>query len=719
MYKCSYQSNRADDRSLTSIFPDIPQVSRLWVCEPKCDDTDYIIWLKALQGIANRVEPIVYVLNSKSTAEKHWLDYYVNGRGIPLERRITPEELLDEFAGVIKGYVVYDNKDVIQTQNLAITLCGLESVLPVSPEWEQLMLDHGIKKTDDLRGRFSDDYAAAEWAVDNLWPRCYKRMFGSLCIHRPSWYAMNHDLVDYLVYNRVFCLDMPRCRIYRKYLALYDRMMQTAEAPGVQLNWHCIWAQEKEYIAEATKRGFFSLCSISTPNMTIHGGVGDPAKSYVGSQPLPPKSECVAEKGKVYVCLYNSDGDATWAMHSLHSDNWLNPDRGSFPFGWGFLPLMTKMMPACLEYYQQTRLPNDCFWGPSSGAAYTYSWLWPDDLATNYLSESRRLLDQSGQNGCNMVNWFLQDYWREVNCPAAVEREKRVLGGPGLVCGLGGSPYAKSYPNGAVPKLHSVHIANVGNNNFEDIYRFARECPTRPAFLFLFAQIAPGIFKQIDSELESLKDHPEVELLSMDKFFLTLQDASARGLVNDELYEKTDALAETWLREPGRHRLPLYVNLTEELADAAHDEPAHRRERLAKSGYTQLVSGEIEGIAPSREAFVGYFKERAPIAPEFEADCLFYSAFTVAWGVARSVLEANGIYANERNDTFRQLREICGAKNTSVFDEMNAAWSDWPNGTPNIETTVLWCDRVRDAAKAFSDKYGDSGEFHGWPPKSI
>ncbi|MBR4941733.1 MAG: hypothetical protein IKZ19_07025, partial [Clostridia bacterium] len=442
------------------------------------------------------------------------------------------------------------------------------------------------------------------------------------------------------------------------------------------------------------------------------------------TQTLPSRESCVADPNKVYVCFYNSDGDATWAMASLHSLNWLNPNRGSFKFGWGFLPLTCKMMPAVMEYYHASKRPDDCFWGPSSGAGYTYSWAWPEDLAEHYLRESRRLLDQSGQNGCNMVNWFLQDYWREREDSAAVAREQEILGTetcPGLVCGLGGSPYAVSYPNGKVPKLHSVHIANVGANNIQDIIKFSRECPTRPAFMFLFAQIEPGIFEQIESELPLLEDHPEIEILSMDEFFLTLQDASAKGLVNDELYGKTEELAKTWLKAPASHRLPLYVSTTEELLDTLLDEPEARARRLSDAGYTDLVSKEIESVAKNRKMFTDCYKDRPVYEPDQEADVVFYSLFTVAWGVVRSAIESLGVYGNHRNQCIEDYKRLCSEiSDTSALERIFEVWDKWEeNGSPSFDESLELARKLVEETKKLDEALGDSSEFTAWPPKAI
>ena len=717
---------------LTDIFPAIPRVNRLLVIEPdpSVENIDFWIWLRSFQGLINRHEPHLYVMQgsvelrpgkTRRLYEDHWLNFYVQTYGLSAEHINDVDMLLDRYKHLVDGYLVYDTQDVIQTQNLAITRAGLEKLLPVAPDQERWMIRHGIHKRDDLRGGFTNDADAAEWAINNLWSHCYRRIYANFCVHRPLWYSMTHELEDFIVYHRGFALDLPLSRQTRRTLYLYRRMLESGETPGVQMNWHCVFDQEKEYVAEAAERGYFTLCSVATPNLSIHGGIGDVEAAY--TQPMPRREDCKADPKKVYVCLYNSDGDATWAMNNLHSGNWLAPQRGQFKFGWGFLPLMVRLMPGMLRYYHETRTSNDCFWGPSSGAAYTYTHLWPKDLAGLYLSESRCLLDQSGQHGCNMVNWFLRDWWREVEDDAAVLREQEALqSGPGLVCGLGGSPYARSYPHGPIPKLHSVHIANVGRDNVRDIVRFTHECPTRPAFMFLFAQIAEGICEQLAGEMSEFARHPEIEILSMDEFFLTLQDAVSRGLIGPELYTKTEALAETWLKAPGRHRLPLCERLADELARVAHSTAEERRRFLAEAAWSELVSIEIENVARDREKFLTHFKGRPPVSPEEEADTLLYAAFTVAWTVVRAAIEAQGIYANHRTQCLNDFGRVCNhLADVTSFEELFYAWEKWVGGSPCLGTLSAWCDGVARAARLLHDALGpaESEDFTGWPPRTI
>lgn len=727
---------RKSKHKLTDIFPSIPKVARLVVFDPKIEGEtiDMAIWLRSLQGLVNREEPHLYFMPLGSRIHAggppnnlvHWLNYYKEKYAFPVEDLSDPDTLLERYKHHVDGYVLYDNEHVLQTQNLAITRAGLEGVLPVAPDQEKWMQHHGIPKRDDLRGRFTDDWDAAEWAIDNLWPRCNQRIYANLCIHRTKnrkiWYARTHDLEDYIVYTKAFALDLIRNRMFRKQLELAHKMYASGDAPGVQMNWHCCWEQEKEYVAEAAKYGYFTLCSVGSPNMTVHGGIGAAEKSY--TQPLPKAENCVTEREKIYLCFYNSDGDATWAMHNLHSSNWLAPGRGRVKFTWGFLPLMVKLAPAMYEYYQETRNAGDSFWGPSSGAGYTYSHLWPADLVDQYLDETRELLDQSGQNGCNMVNWFLQDWWREVEDDAAIRREQEHLGsGPGLVCGLGGSPYAKSYTSGKIPKLHSVHIANAGRDNVEDILRFVRECPTRPLFMFLFAQIAEGVWEQVAADIDKLNEHPHIEVLDMDEFFLTLQDAIRRGMVGESLYETNEQIAETWLAQPGRHRLPIAEKLCQELATIASADSFERIRHISEAGWTELVSREVEQVGQDRKKFLETFQSRFGLTAAEEADALLYVAFTLTWATVRAALEAQGIYANHRKQCLDDFVRTCGEiVDTRPFVMLFDAWDQWESGTPSLDQIADWCQGVAAEVPKLRETLGpDESEdaFTGWAPRTI
>ena len=334
------------------------------------------------------------------------------------------------------------------------------------------------------------------------------------------------------------------------------------------------------------------------------------------------------------------------------------------------------------------------------------------------------LLNQSEKNGCNMVNWYLQDWWREVEDDEAIQREKKFLqSGPGIVCGLGGSPYATSYPGGLVSKLHSVHIANVGHHTVDDIVAFGEECPTRPLFMVLFAQINPGIWKQIKSEIDDYAKHLEIALLIIDEFFLTFKDAQDKGMIDDPLYEITPKIEETWLRTPGRHRLPICERLTEELIAVANADQPERGRHLAEAMWTELVSREIESVARDREQLLTGYVLRTHFTEEEGADALLYAAFTTARTVVRAAIQSQGIYANHRDQCLEDFKRTCRhLVDVAPFEVLFEAWVSWEDGVPTIEEQAALCEGIAKGARQLRATLGpdeSDEDFDSWPPPSI
>jgi hypothetical protein len=276
---------------------------------------------------------------------------------------------------------------------------------------------------------------------------------------------------------------------------------------------------------------------------------------------------------------------------------------------------------------------------------------------------------------------------------------------------------------GAIPKAHSVHIANAGRDNVKDIERFIRECPTRPLFMFLFAQIAVGVWEQVASDIDVLSKRDDVEILDMDEFFLTLRDAIRRDLVTDPMYRTNDEMAETWLRQPGRHRLPIAEKLCDELAAVALAAPAERRRHISEAAWTELVSRELESVGRDREQFLSAFQGRPGLTETEEADALLYVAFTVTWAAVRAAIQAQGIYANHRMQCLDDFLRTCGdIVDTTPFEKLFDAWDRWETGTPPLHEIASWCQRVAAEVPKLLDVLGlheSEDEFTGWPPRTI
>jgi len=666
---------------LRSIFPQFPATKRMIIVQLQDVDLDWEILVRSAQGIVNRVEPHIYIENKP--CDKHWRKFFQEHYHLPVDAIISDSEFLTEYTSDFHGYVLTDPK-IIQTTNLAATLAGLENYLPAHPKDEGMVKKLGLNRKKDFRNQFNHDVEAAEWGIENLLPACNRKMMATQCIHRDYWMARGQKLRDYLVYNQVFQIDLAANRKHLEERKLYRKILAHLETPAVQLGWYCIRDQEKEWIAEAADHGVFSLCTTGSPNLTLHGAIPPRNEPYL--QPYIRPEEVHIEPDKVYITFYLTDGDAIWAMQNLQSENWLHPERGNMPFGWGFLPGLTFMAPGILEYYYHTQKSGDYFVSPSSGTGYTYSHKLPN--ADIYLRDSWEFMQQSGQICGNMVNWNTCDWWREVDDPEAIDREKNLLAGaPGLVCGLGGSPFAKSYPAGRCPKVHSVFVANANTENATGILNLMREIPNRPLFLFVFVQINRGSYAAVWQDFQKLNVQPDIRIVKMDYFMHGLKQATHAGLVGDSLYQITPELIQRHLTQPGREEFSSAVKILVHLNDVLTWEPVRRLHEINRCGWQELAAREAAGVGKNWEKFLKQFPAGGLVQAAEEDDAIAYFAFYTIWALIRGAILSRGIYANQRVQCLVDFQREFGETVTlAPFQKMWEIWENWETDDHRLGT---------------------------------
>jgi len=112
------------DMSDMSTRFDFRNVEKKW-------DTAHL--LAAIQGIANRESPTLFLRFMKDTDDFWWNQLRKNGEwlnGRPVIKLKNLKEVLNQFKNEFKGVVVYDPK-VPATCNLASTIAGVEDRLPL------------------------------------------------------------------------------------------------------------------------------------------------------------------------------------------------------------------------------------------------------------------------------------------------------------------------------------------------------------------------------------------------------------------------------------------------------------------------------------------------------------------------------------------------------------------------------------------------------------
>ena len=158
-------------------LPSFAKVKSLEVADIYDAPGDDKIMLTTLQGIVNRKEPRMYVLESKEEGKFTWL----NDLDVPYKVRDNYWDIVKTFKSEIKGVIVYDPA-LPDSINVATTPAGLKDAVVASPELAQKLAaaPYNLKVLDDLRGKFKDRLDAYTWQYENLWKQTTHRMLVGL-----------------------------------------------------------------------------------------------------------------------------------------------------------------------------------------------------------------------------------------------------------------------------------------------------------------------------------------------------------------------------------------------------------------------------------------------------------------------------------------------------------------------------------------------------------
>lgn len=154
-------------------LPSFSKAKQLDVADIYDAPGDIKILLATLQGIVNRAEPRIYLLENKEEGKFTWL----NDLDVKYKVRDDYWQIVRTYAKEINGIIVYDPK-VPDSINVATTLAGLKGAVVASPELAEKLkaAPYSLKVLDDLQGKFKDRLDAYTWQYNNLWSQTTKRM---------------------------------------------------------------------------------------------------------------------------------------------------------------------------------------------------------------------------------------------------------------------------------------------------------------------------------------------------------------------------------------------------------------------------------------------------------------------------------------------------------------------------------------------------------------
>ncbi len=647
------------------IFPAFKRPRKLRVLDVRPYSWHEQMTITCAQGLINRVMPRVYLVFD-DYVDRLWLSIYGKRYGVKHEEVNSLYELLSYFRKEIAGFVVYD-ENMLHSSNVAMTYGSIRNAVPASPEVAERLSEAGFRKVADFRGRWRNRLEAYEWAFQNLMKQCNRRIVGSMCVDPPlTSFTNKHHVRDYLVAVKAFSFDLSTKIRDRREVELFDRILGSFDSLGVVLGWHCIRDLESEAVARASRNGFFVLCNLSSPNLTVHSGI---KTNFKFKQKHASK---VTLEDKVYVTFVQSDGDAIWAMNNFQNLNWLDSQRGRFPYTWEIQPLLLDLAPGMLEHYYRTATSNDYFIAGPSGAGYTAPSV--NKRLDEFLVQTSRYMEACDLRSILIMNRNPRVAYQELEDPRIPEAFAKGLKNCfGFLHGYAGSAFEPAIFVDNTPYFHTTLYASASTDILKELKRLVEGCETRPLFVSIHVreEVKMPVLRSVIEKLSG----GTYRVVKTDEFMLALKKAYEKGLFKQGFSES----AGESLKENGK---------------TVWENCRRRVERLEK-----LVEMDEQGmLAEYDSGGYGFTVEELP-------DLLAYDAVETALRLVQAALNIKGVYANSIEKSVEDfLKEYGELPQAQVVETVLETWRSWEKAKCSMEEARTLARRVIGFAKALGEK---------------
>ncbi|PHX86878.1 MAG: hypothetical protein CK538_01300 [Opitutia bacterium] len=344
--------------------------------------------LVSLQGLANRAAPQLYIVHPRDfqwEITEPLFEFYQRKHGVVFTELKTADEALALFAKHAKGYVIWEPA-VSATMNVAFTIAGLEDALIVTEAQVAQVEARGLKRIDDLRGRYTGQTDAQIYAdaYTRYWARCthdaIMLMGGHVGVVRMP------AMADWGVRQKMFFHDLSaNPGRHPEEVALGKKLFSEMTPLGTVFGWHSYGKDtEEQHTTLLSSFGLKMEGLHNLPNLSFNCQFTfTPGFKFTNNHQVALDAKLTAEQ-KVYVSFVQSD--------SIGIGVWTKPGRGKLPFGWQVTMNWSKFSPAALEYFHESATKNDYFIGGLSGPGYMYPNHIPADKFGPLMAEARALM---------------------------------------------------------------------------------------------------------------------------------------------------------------------------------------------------------------------------------------------------------------------------------------------------------------------------------------
>ncbi len=472
--------------------------------------------LLSLQGLANRAGPQIYL---QYPADWQWeiagplIDFLHERHGIAWDR-FDPGDLdaaLARFGSAARGCVVWDPA-VRSSLIVAFTISGVEDLLVIHPDHLALARRHGLEPMVDLRGQFTGqgDAQIYQWAYDRYYERCSRDFY--VVLGGEYGPVMKPGIADFGVQQRAFFSDLSANPKHPDELALLKRVLAGQNPASVVLGWHSYGKDtEGQHTTLTGNYGLKMEGLHNLPNVSFTSQIPlTPDFSFRNNHTIEPDAKLVAED-KVYV--------AALATDSMGIGAWTKPGRGRIPYGWQVLMNWSWMNPPALQYFYESKTPNDYFVAGLSGPGYMYPKSIPADKFPALMADARGLMDT-----LDLRILEIMDYSEGNRHVGNTDLPKEVVDRyyaefPDVLGFINGYGTARTFDlRDDRPFISYDYYLGVYRPTEEaaaDLEELIRLNPQRPYFLLMHVRERTTI-EQVATILESLSD--TVEVVPLDRF---------------------------------------------------------------------------------------------------------------------------------------------------------------------------------------------------------
>ncbi|MFO7611035.1 MAG: GxGYxYP family putative glycoside hydrolase [Clostridia bacterium] len=338
----------ADNTFLTKRVP----LGKAWVVDLKNSTSAEILFMRTFQGMVNRNEARMYLINSDSSqfgpADRFWIEEYERQGWVDIGGYLTRDEALEKFGSEISGYVAATEKEP-WTIHAATVIAILKNGIVAPDGVAEKLKKRGWKELDNMCGRWSDAVSAFNEMVnehrDDL-------AYPGLALLRPS-----EGLWDFIVQQQIMpVFSRPKHDTWEGVARIMDTY------PGKQILYGYVsddTVEEEIAVERASSSGKYLVPTHEVSNLSFHSAVmgNSPVKSVRKKRKRIPKLDV----SKVNVAIAITDGDNLQVpiLQYPTSKFWNTEERGVMPLGWSMGVSLSTLAPGIWEYYRKSISEND------------------------------------------------------------------------------------------------------------------------------------------------------------------------------------------------------------------------------------------------------------------------------------------------------------------------------------------------------------------------